>query len=138
MSPQFNEDCADRAIALQSILAAYTKATGRQCNYMVHEYGLWAYKQAGFGESDMALVCSFLIRENSRNNYKYSLHLTKLIGDLARFDDLLCEAKAVSRNRKPPPTPREQVQSLLRPVVGEATQTGSAMSVQDILRKVVQ
>lgn len=123
---------------LSAILGVYIQATGRQCNYMVHEYALFAYKQAGFTAEDMSMVCNFLVRENNRNNYKYSLHLTKLIGDLARFDDILCEARAVFRNRKPPPTPRQQVQQQFSPVVGEPTQTGTAMSVQEILKRVVQ
>lgn len=122
---------------LQPILAAYLKTTGRQCNYMVHEYALFAYHQAGYTAEDMTLVCQFLVRENRRNSYQYSLHLTKLIGDLARFDDILNDARAKERNRPKPPTPKEQVLAQFRPAI-EQTLTGTtALTVKEVLRRIV-
>lgn len=42
----------------------------------------------------------------------------------------------MNRNRPKPPTPREQVQRQFSPVVGEATSTGSALTVGEILSRV--
>lgn len=92
----------------------YTHLTGREARVQVYEYSLFAFFQAGFTCDEFVLVLSFLLRENKRNRFQYSIKLGSIVTDHAKFMDLLGEAKAVERNRPPKPTPREIVLSDFR------------------------
>lgn len=120
------------------ILSEYTRLTGRKAPVTIYDSILFPFVRAGFGADDMRLVVEFILRENTKNHFKYGLKLGTLIGDLVRFNDLLEEAKAKERNRRPAPTPKEKVLSQFRPVVGESLTATGAMSVKEVLRKVMQ
>jgi len=104
---------------LIDILSAYTSISGREARLPIYEHSLFDWVKAGFTKSDMIIVLNFIIRENRKNDYKYSLRLGPLINDLQRFSDLLEEAKAKERNRKVAPTAKERVLKEFRGVEHE-------------------
>ncbi len=124
--------------AFQPILSEYSRLTGRNAPLSLYDASLFPFVRAGFTADDMRIVIEFIQRENKRNHYQYGLKLGSLINDLQRFNDLLEEAKAKERNRRPATTPKEKVLSQLRPTVSENLTSTGAMTVKDVLRKVIQ
>lgn len=130
MNPNISE------AAISEVLASYTKITGRDANAVVHDYGCGCFLMAGYSPADMETVCKYLMRQNrqSGRDFQASLRLDRMFGDLARFDSLLAEAKAVFRNRIKPPTPRDQA---LREFRGcdQRTETGTAIDAKAAIQK---
>lgn len=126
----------DPAEPLKAIHAIHVKLTGRDSRYQIYERSLWDFVQAGFTADDMTTVLSFLLRENRRNDYKYCVQLGRLIGDHERFEDLLHEAKAKTRNLKKPPTGKEIALQELRPVVVPHVPNGSGRSIGEVFRSI--
>lgn len=122
--------------SIRSVLDAYVRLTGREAKVGIYEFSLYDFVRAGFTAEDMIVVVTFLLRENKRNHFQYSLKLGHLINDHMRFNDLLQEAKAKERNRNPAPTPKEKVLSQFRPVVGENLTATGALSVGEIMKKI--
>lgn len=124
----------DPAEPLKAIHAIHVKLTGRESRYQVYERSLYDFVQAGFTAEDMEIVLAFMLRENKRNDWKYSLQLGKLLGDHERFQDLLSDAKARLRNMKKPPTPKEIAIEQLRPTVAETPTPGRPRTIGEIFR----
>jgi len=122
----------------QPILAEYTRLTGREAPVGLYDHSLFEYVRAGFTADDMRIVVQFIMNENKRNHFQYSLRLGVLLRDLERFNDLLQEAKVKERNRRPKPTPKEKALSQLRPIIGENLTATGASSVQDIIKKITK
>lgn len=114
----------------------YCAMTGRSPKLAVFQRLWWDFQKAGYVQDDLIIVLRFMLRENQRNNYKYGLGLAKLIGDLERYDDLLNEAKAKTRNRIKPKTNRESVLAAFRKAP-EPQREQVCQSVKDLLRKIV-
>lgn len=91
------------------LIKQYTHLTGREARVQIYEYQLFDFFRSGFTCDEFVLVLTFLLRENKRNRFQYSLKLGGLITDHARFMDFLGEAKAKDRNRIKLPTSRESV-----------------------------
>jgi len=122
----------------QPILAEYTRLTGREAPVGIYDHSLFEYVRAGFTADDMRIVVQFIMSENKRNHFQYSLRLGPLLRDLERFNDLLQEAKVKERNRRRAPTPKEKVLNQLRPTVGEPLTSTGAMSVKEIIKKITK
>lgn len=124
---------------LESLHAAYCALTGLQVRFCFHERTWFEFDKAGFTESDLHTVIGFLTRENrGHRDWKYSLKISKLIEDLARFDEFRAEALAVARNRRAPMTPKEQVLQEFSPVVAEsAPPPTNVIPIREALKKAV-
>lgn len=101
------------------LILQYAHLTGREARVRAYEYALFSFFQAGFTCDEFVLVLNFVLRENKKNNFKYSIMLGNLIRDHGRFMDLLGEAKAKDRNHVKPPTPKELVLESFRGVAPE-------------------
>lgn len=121
---------------LEKILNVYTTLTGRAAGFIAYEYDLGKYAMAGYTAENMETVIKFMLRENSRNTFKYSLRLDKLLHDLGRFDSLLGEASARMRNIKPTPTPQQKVLAQFRGVAETETSTTATpvMMAKDVAK----
>lgn len=128
----------DPAEPLRAIHAVHVKLTGRESRYQVYERSLYDFVQAGFTAEDMEIVLAFMLRENKRNDWKYSLQLGKLLGDHERFQDLLSDAKARLRNMKKMPTPKEVAIEQLRPVVVEPLPAATGRTIGEVFRTMGQ
>lgn len=128
----------DTETALRNIHAVHVKMTGRESKYQIYERSLYDFHQSGFTDADMATVLGFLIRENKRNTFQYSVQLGRLISDHERFQDLLSEAKAKMRNLKPAPTPKETALEQLRPTAVEQPANGNGKTIGQIFRLISQ
>jgi len=124
--------------AFVPILYEYTRLTGRAAPIAIYDASLFPFVRAGFTADDMRTVVEHMLRENKRNHFQYGLKLSPLLNDLQRFNDLLEEAKAKNRNCRPAPTAKEKALNQLRPALGENLTSTGALTVKDILRKVVQ
>lgn len=124
----------DPAAALKEIHAVHVKLTGRESKYPIYEISLYDFAQVGFTADDMATVLGFLLRENRRNDFKYSIHLGKLLSDHERFQDLLGEAQAKTRNLKKPPTAKESALQELRPIVVDQLPRDTGRTIGEVFR----
>ena len=120
----------------EEIVAVYIKLTGREARVAIYEHSLYDFIRAGFTPSDFVIVVTFLLRENKKNKFQYSMKLGHLINDHQRFMDLLGEAKARERNRVKPPTAKEIVLEQFRGVTPESNGNGRHVSeVFEAMRK---
>jgi|SRR6185503_4096041 len=111
----------------------FCQITGFEPKYAIYERSWADYVTKGFTEADLRCVLLFLIGENRRNTFSYSLRLGKLLDfQYHHFADLLAEAQAKHRNRRSPKTARESVLNSFRPAVVEPV-VGMAKSVKEIL-----
>lgn len=118
------------------LVAQYTRLTGREARVSVYEHALYDYFRAGFTPADLVLVLGYLLRENKRNSYQYSIKLGHLIGDHERFMDLLGEAKAKLRNSVKPASARQEVLQAFRPVADpEMEGKGNCHRLSEFIRK---
>lgn len=84
---------------IHAIHAAYVESTGLEVNPMVHH---WTYSNLlfhGYTPEDVKTVVRRVQELNRRQEFKRSLGVTKLLGDVERFDETLAEAKAIERNK---------------------------------------
>lgn len=116
--------------------AAWCRHANQDLNLMATERIFYELAKAGFTEADIGIVVNGMKRHNQRSDAKYKIHCHKVCGDLEFFASLLADFSAQNRNRPKPPTPKEQVQQQFSPVVGEATSTGTALTVGEILSRV--
>jgi hypothetical protein len=76
--------------------------------------------KAGYTAEDVDIFCRYILHENSQQEdprYKRRFHIPKMFGNIEDFDADLGLAKAWYRNRRLPPTAREQALQDLRPSV---------------------
>lgn len=126
----------------QSIVAelhrVYCALTGSSAKLMVWERDWLAFSQTGYTKEDLQSVLFWILRENKKLEKKYqrSVWLSKLIGDLRHFDDMLNEAQASNRNHKPA-TPKAQVLQQFRGM-SEPEVNGAAKRVGDVIKGFVK
>lgn len=97
----------------------WNKATGQNiplgvCSYEI-EHGWHQWLKAGYGESDLLMVVSYLqgeIRKGERR--PAALRWSNCIGDVLRFAEEVQLAKAEKRNLKTAPSPREKIVAAFR------------------------
>ena len=77
---------------IEALIDAYNKLTNGVARAKIYECAAWNFLNSGFSVEDMELVVRWIQRENSRNDYKHSLDLRRLLSDLERFNDLLSRA----------------------------------------------
>lgn len=122
--------------SFESLHALYCRLTARTSNYALCERR-WFEWSKHFTQSDLETVLEFIRYENKRHDWQYSVKFSRLIGDLENFNDLLSEAKAVLRNRRPAKTPKEQALAQLRPQAGEQPASDKVIPIRDALRRAV-
>ncbi len=115
------------------LIHQYTHLTGREARVNVYEFALFDFFRAGFTCDEFVMVVTFLMRENKRNKFQYSLKLGHLLNDHSRFMDFLGEAKAKDRNKVLPPTPRESVLQDFRRTSPEPT--GAFLSAAEVISR---
>lgn len=118
----------------EEIVAQYVKLTGREARVQIYEHSLYDFLRAGFSSMDFVCVVTFLLRENKRNSYQYSLKLGNLLNDHQRFMDLLGEARAKMRNVIKPATPKESVLESWRPTAGERVNGANVHKISEFLK----
>ena len=108
---------------LDQLLDAWNTATGQDVRPRAVERILFELWRSDYTPSDVTLVVTHLQRANARlNGAQFRINIFKVLGDLETFESTRAEASAAQRNRRPPPTPRQQVEALReRPVDPEAT-----------------
>ena len=77
---------------IESLINRYNALTNGVARARIYECAAWSFLNTGFTEDDLELVVKWIQRENSRNDYKHSLDLRRLLGDLERFNDMLSMA----------------------------------------------
>lgn len=118
--------------------AAWCRYANQDLNLMATERIFYELSRAGFTDVDIGIVVNGMKRHNSHSDAKYRIHCHRVCGDLEFFASLLADFSAQERNRIKAPTPKEKVLEQLRPTVSK-TETGTiAVSVKDVLKKIVQ
>jgi hypothetical protein len=109
-----------------------------------HERTWYELVKGGYSPDDVDIFCRWILHENSQQEdvrYKRRFHIPRMFGDLGEFDADLSLAKAWYRNRRLPPTTREQALQDLRPSVDpelEKARLNPARSARDVLAQVLK
>lgn len=111
----------------------YTHLTGREARIQVYEHALFDFFRVGFTVDEFVTVLAFLIRENKRNRFQYSIKLGHLINDHSKFMDYLGEAKAVNRNTVKPPSPKQEILHAFRGITPE--RAGNCVPIKEVFEK---
>jgi hypothetical protein len=97
--------------ALHDLHSAWQDASGQEVNYRATERIFYAAHQMDFTPDDVKIAVKHLIRFNNKNEgAKFRINVFKIIGDLESFAALVAEARAVDKNRRHAPTPKQQIQ----------------------------
>ena len=123
---------------LQSLHALFCQLTERQLHFALHERVWHEFDRAGFTENDLRIVIGWMKASNRKHEWQYGFKLGNVIGDLARFDEILAEALAVNRNKPKAATPREQVVKEFQKTAGEAFVRETARPLADVLKGMAQ
>jgi len=100
------------------------------------------FLQEGFQSDDLRCVLVWIKWKNNQSGHKRQINLRLVLDHdaeipFAKFACDLGEARAWERNRRPAPTPKEKALSQFRPAIGENLTTTGAMSVKEIMQKIV-
>lgn len=130
----------------EKIHAAYCRLVGCSLSLTMDRMYWWGHWLArGWGEPELTLVVESLqkrIRNGERN--VGALKWSNLIQQAQRFEEELVEAKALKRNAKPAPNPRDLAVGQLRPRTTEnPPETATAKPIGTVdwiaeLRKAVE
>ena len=123
---------------LQSFHALFCQLTERQLHFALHERVWYEFDRAGFTENDLRIVIGWMKSSNRKHEWQYGFKLGNVIGDLARFDEILAEALAVQRNKPKAVSPREQVVAEFRKTSGESFVRETARPLADVLKGMAQ
>lgn len=132
-------NAADAIKEMQTIWAA---VTGQQVHPRLTERLFFEAWRMEITPDDLRCVLEYMLRYNRENvgGAQFRINVQKILGDLETFASTLAEARAKERNRRPAPTPREQVQALReRPVDPEQASTLKPVnwqSVRDVLKNI--
>jgi hypothetical protein len=121
--------------SLQTYHDCFCKCTGHELNFQVQSRRWFEFQKAGYTVEDLRITLEHLKASNRKNDFKYSLKIHNVIGDLEKFDSICGEAKAIERNRRPKPTNREAVLQSFSPTIGETKGSGNMRHVNEIFVK---
>lgn len=99
--------------------------------------------KGGYTAEDVDIFCRYILHENSQQEeqrYKRRFHIPRMFGDIGEFDADLSLAKAWYRNRRLPPTAREQALEDLRPTVDpelDPTRLRPPQRAEDLSQEVI-
>lgn len=123
------------------LFLAWCECTGQENDPRVarqNERIIWEFINAGFTAEELKRVCAYMKHENSKGG-RFKLQLHKVAGDLERFASILSDLKAKDRNRRPAPTPKEQVMGMRDRIVDTESAdpriNGTGRHLSDVLKK---
>lgn len=119
----------------EEIIAQYVKLTGREARVSIYEFSLFDFLRAGFTCEEFVMVLTFLLRENKRNKFQYSIKLGALINDHQRFMDLLGEAKAKQRSTPAKPTEAAKVLASWRGTKPVSASNGELRHISEVFQE---
>lgn len=126
--------------AIIALHAAWESASAQEVNYRATERIFLEAHNMGFSGDDIKVAVKFLIRFNNKSDgAKFRLNVFKVIGDLESFAALVGEARAVDRNRRAEPTPKDKVIQLREHVLNpdEAPTADTAVPAKELLKRAV-
>lgn len=134
---------SDTSTELVAIVAqTWQDQTKQDLHLRTVERIFFKFLQEGFQADDLRCVLTWVKWKNTQSERKRQINLRLILDHdaelpFAKFACDLGEARAWERNRRPAPTAKEKVLSQFRPVMGETLTTTGALSVKEILKKVV-
>lgn len=121
--------------------SAWSEATSQEPDPRIvkqNERLAWEFFNAGFTCDELRRVVRYMKHENSKGG-RFKIQLHKVAGDLERFASILADCKAQDRNRRPAPTPKEQVMALRDPLLKteevDPRINGKGRHLSDVLKK---
>lgn len=126
-----------------AIANTWQEQTKQDLHLRTVERIFFKFVQEGFSSDDLRCVLVWVKWKNTQSDRKRQINLRLILDHdaeipFAKFACDLGEARAWERNRRPAPTPKEKVLNQLRPTVGENLTSTGALSVNQVLRKVMQ
>lgn len=118
--------------SLHSKFCKLTDADEKVLRYCWYESNWYEFHSAGFTEDDLQLVVDHIKAQNRKHraDFKRSLKLSRIVGDLSRFAEDLVEARRLQARK---PTAREQALGSLRGFI-PARDGRDAVVIADILK----
>lgn len=118
----------------EAIVNKYNELTGSVARPKVYERLTYEFMAIGFSQDDLELVVKHLQRENSKNDFKYSLDLRRLLSDHENFNDHLSRATAIKSRQR---TPAQQTLHEFRRITPEDAKD-SFRTIGDVIKKSIQ
>jgi hypothetical protein len=109
-------------------------------NYRATERIFLEAHNMGFSADDVKIAVKYLIRFNNKSDGpKFRVNVFRVIGDIESFAALIAEARAVDRNRRADPTPKDKIVALYQQTQNpdEAPTVETAVQAKEILKKAV-
>jgi hypothetical protein len=134
----------NRIAEVAEMHATFCRESGEKFNQIANERHWLGLVNHGYTPDDVALVVRFNKHRNSQNedpNYHRAITIPSLCADDSRFDADLVQARGWHRNRRLPPTARENALQDLRPHVDhelEKARLNPARSAQEVSQEVIQ
>lgn len=120
---------------IKKMHSTWCLATGQDLHLRATERVWFQLAQLDFNADDVVVVVQHILRFNKKHpDCPMRLAFHKVCGDTEYFASLNAEAKALSRNRPKPPTPREEILEAWRPTNGERVKPENAHRVSEFLR----
>jgi len=128
---------------IESMHRIFLQHSRLDCKLASQERIWYELAKAGYTHEDVDIFLKWVLHENSTRDpeYRRMFHIPRMFGDLANFDADLSLAKAWYRNRRVPPTAREQALQDLRPHIDpelEKARLNPARSVREVLARILR
>lgn len=95
--------------SIETLHQSWQTHTQQKIHIRACERLLFDLAQTDVTADDVRCVVQYLQRLNKTSDFKFQIQFHRVM-ELERFHSLLGEARAKERNRRPAPTPKEQVQ----------------------------
>lgn len=95
----------------------------------------YEFLKLGCTKEDLKLVVDWMLMQNKSGRVVYQLLPSKVVGDLERFCEIRAELRAKQRNRRPAPTPKEQILQSFRPEI-EQMGKGNVRTIGDVFKTI--
>lgn len=125
--------------AIAELQKTWAEVTGQTLHARATERLFFEFWNTGFTAEQLRCVLRHYLRLNKQyaGGAAFRINAQKILGDLETFASTLGEAEAYERNRRPQPTPRQQVEQLRERVVdadqASTLQPGAPKSFKDVL-----
>lgn len=120
--------------------AAWESAAAQEVNARATERIFLEAHNMGFTPDDVKIAVKFLIRFNNRSEgAKFRINVFKIVGDLESFAALVAEARAMNRNQRKEPTPKDKIIDLRERVIepDAAPQADTSVPAKELLKRAI-
>lgn len=128
---------SDTATQIEALHSTWEKLTGQVINRRVTERVFYEMASAGFTDDDLRCVIQGMQKFNrGGSGAQFRINLVKVCGDLESFGSVCAEFRAKERNKKPAPTPAQQIKQAFSPILVEDLTSTGTRSISEVFKAI--